>query len=575
MERQEQFFGRVLDGRFRIDRLIGSGGMADVYSATDLTAEREVAVKILKSEISRDEAAIKRFVNEAKVVSMLSHKNIVTTHGVSLKGKLKYIVMEYVHGITLKNYMKKKVTLSVSEILCYTEQILEALEYAGSKGIVHRDIKPQNVMLLKNGFIKVTDFGIAKLPTSETITMPDKAIGTVYYISPEQAKGGKIDVRSDLYSLGIMMYEMATGKLPFVSESPVSVAMMQINQAPVTPRKLNPEIPVGLEQIINIAIKKDPRDRFQSAAQMLSYINKFKRNDKIVFHPNQLKRKRSLFARLKTRAQSLIARFSAIKRREPRAAQSHPKPNPYAIAIGALSAALLATLIASGIIIGSLLGAKNPSSAFTVPSLVGNRYTELLENYLSGSEYFLFSSENVTYLYNTDAPAGTILAQSPLPDAEVPLKNGEKCILTLTVSAGDRDAVMPHCLYLAKETALKLLADKGISHIVTEQYDDVVPVGYVCGATVEGGDIVPYGSTVTVYVSRGPQILSVPNLLAASETEAVRLIESHGFLLGEVTYTPSETRAGTVLSQSVEPYSDAPKYTKIDLVIAIDPENAP
>lgn len=574
MERQEQFFGRVLDGRFRIDRLIGSGGMADVYLATDLTAEREVAVKILKSEISREEAAIKRFVNEAKVVSMLSHKNIVTTHGVSLKGKLKYIVMEYVHGITLKNYMKKKVTLSVSEILCYTEQILEALEYAGSKGIVHRDIKPQNVMLLKSGFIKVTDFGIAKLPTSETITLPDKAIGTVYYISPEQAKGGKIDVRSDIYSLGIMMYEMATGKLPFVSESPVSVAMMQINQAPVTPRKLNPEIPVGLEQIINIAIKKDPRDRFQSAAQMLSYINKFKRNDKIVFHPNQLKRRRPLFARLKIRAQSLIARLSAIKRREPRA-KSRPKPNPYAIAIGALSAALLATLIASGIIIGSLLRAKDPSPSFTVPSLVGNRYTELLEDYLSDSEYFLFSSENVTYLYNTDAPAGTILAQSPLPDAEITLENGEKCILTLTVSAGDRDAVMPHCLYLAKDAALKLLADKGISHIVTEQYDDVVPEGYVCGTTVEGGDIVPYGATVTVYVSRGPQILSVPNLLAASEAEAVRLIESHGFILGEVTYTPSEVRAGTVLAQSVEPYSDAPKYTKIDLVIAIDPENAP
>ena len=573
MERQEQFFGRVLDGRFRIDRLIGSGGMADVYSATDLTAEREVAVKILKSEISRDEAAIKRFINEAKVVSMLSHKNIVTTHGVSLKGKLKYIVMEYVHGITLKNYMKKKVTFSVNEILCYTEQILEALEYAGSKGIVHRDIKPQNVMLLKNGFIKVTDFGIAKLPTSETITLPDKAIGTVYYISPEQAKGGKIDVRSDLYSLGIMMYEMATGKLPFVSESPVSVAMMQINQAPVTPRKLNPEIPVGLEQIINIAIQKDPRDRFQSAAQMLSYINKFKRNDKIVFPPMNRKRKRPLFSRLKIQLQSLVARFRPAKRGE--AAEPRRKLNPYAIAIGALSAALAATIVASALIISGILKARDAKPSLSMPTLVGNRYTELLEDYLTESEYFLFSHGNVTYLYNTDAPAGVILAQSPLPDTEIILEDGNKCFLTLTVSAGDRDAVMPHCLYLAKEAALKLLADKGISHTVTERYDDVVPAGYVCGATVAGGDTVPYGSSVTVYVSRGPQILSVPNLLSADEAEAIDLIESHGFLLGQVTYAPAEVKSGTVLAQSIEPYTDAPKYTKIDLVIAIDPGATP
>ncbi|MBO5109919.1 MAG: Stk1 family PASTA domain-containing Ser/Thr kinase [Clostridia bacterium] len=562
MERSEQFFGRVLDSRFRIDRLIGSGGMADVYLATDLVAEREVAVKILKSEISREEAAIKRFVNEAKVISMLSHKNIVSTFGVSLKGKLKYIVMEYVHGITLKNYMKKKGTLSVSEILCYTEQILEALEYASSKGIVHRDIKPQNIMLLKNGFIKVTDFGIAKLPTSETITLPDKAIGTVYYISPEQAKGGKIDVRSDLYSLGIMMYEMATGKLPFVSESPVSVAMMQINKAAVAPRKLNPELPIGLEQIINIAIKKDPRDRFQSAAQMLSYIHKFKRNDRIVFHPTQMKRKRPLFARLGARLQGwLERRRQSRKTREP--------INPYAVAIGALSAALITTLVAGGLIIGGLIRTKDHVSTLAVPNLVGQRYTEELAEYLTESEYFLFSDASVLYLYNADAPVGTVLSQSPAPDTELPLEEGQKHALTLTVSAGDKDSVMPNLRYLSYETAAEHLRKEGILHTVKEVYDDVIPKGHVCRASVSAGDTVLYGTEVTVYVSLGPQALSVPALISLTEAEAARQIASHGFVLGEVTYVTSESPVGTVISQGVDAYTSAPKYSKIDLVISL------
>ena len=557
MDRPEQFFGRVLDGRFRIDRLIGSGGMADVYLATDLTLQKQVAVKILKSEISREEAAIKRFVNEAKVVSILSHKNIVTTHGVSLKGKPKYIVMEYVHGVTLKNYMKKKGALSVSEIICYTEQILEALIYAGGKGIVHRDIKPQNVMLLKNGFIKVTDFGIAKLPTSETITQPDKAIGTVYYISPEQAKGGKIDARSDLYSLGIMMYEMATGKLPFVSESAVSVAMMQINQTPVPPRKLNPELPVGLEQIIMIAIKKDPKDRFRTASQMLAYLNKFKRNERIVFRPNDHKRKAPLLVRLR---RGITRRLSGLRPTE--------RPNPLAVAVGALSAALLATLVGGAILIRALLSAPPPDARqLLVPFLLGEQYTEELSAYLTSSEYLDFSHADVTYQYNTDAPAGTILSQSPAPNTAVSAE--EPCRLSLIVSAGDRDAVMPHCLYHNAEDATARLTETGILYAVIEQYDDVVPRGYVCGASVSGGDAVPYGTSVTLYVSLGAQPVRVPALVTLNDREAARRLTDSGFVLGQITYAASGAPAGTVLSQSVDPYTEVPKHTVIDLVVSM------
>ena len=240
MDKYDKYVGQIFDRRYRIVRIIGVGGMAVVFEAVDTVMKRTVAVKMLKEEIAGDAQAVKRFINESRAVSMLSHPNIVSIYDVSVRDDLKYIVMERVDGITLKNYMNSRGPLPPKEIMNYTAQILRALDHAHSKGIIHRDIKPQNIMLLKNGKIKVTDFGIAKLPNAETVTMTDKAIGTVYYISPEQASGKKIDPRSDIYSLGVVMYEMATGKLPFVADSPVSVALMQVNNQPRPPRELLP-----------------------------------------------------------------------------------------------------------------------------------------------------------------------------------------------------------------------------------------------------------------------------------------------------------------------------------------------
>ena len=284
-EAYKSYVGTTLDGRYYIDELIGIGGMAVVFGAVDTYINNNrVAIKMLKVDVASDEIMVKRFKNESKAESMLKHRNIVAIHDVSVKGREKYIVMEYVEGITLKNYLKgRNGPLSFDEIICYSKQILRALCVAHENHIIHRDIKPQNIMVLQNGLIKVMDFGIAKLPNAETVTVTDKAIGTVYYMSPEQARGKKIDSRSDIYSLGAMMYELATGQTPFKGEESMTILLKHIRENPVPPRQYNSSIPVGLEQIILCAMSKKPEDRFQTAEDMLGYIKQLQANKKIKF----------------------------------------------------------------------------------------------------------------------------------------------------------------------------------------------------------------------------------------------------------------------------------------------------
>lgn len=284
-EAYKSYVGTTLDGRYYIDQLIGIGGMAVVFGAVDTYINNNrVAIKMLKVDVATDEIMVKRFKNESKAESMLKHRNIVAIHDVSVKGREKYIVMEYVEGITLKNYLKgRNGPLSFDEIICYSKQILRALCVAHENHIIHRDIKPQNIMVLQNGLIKVMDFGIAKLPNAETVTVTDKAIGTVYYMSPEQARGKTIDSRSDIYSLGAMLYELATGELPFTGDTPLSVILKQINDEPVPPREINPDIPVGLEQIILCAMSKKPSERFQSAELMLNFVRQLQKDKDIKF----------------------------------------------------------------------------------------------------------------------------------------------------------------------------------------------------------------------------------------------------------------------------------------------------
>ena len=280
---RDSYIGKRLDGRYELTELVGEGGMANVYRATDVLDNRMVAVKILKTEYSESEEFQRRFRNESKAIAMMSHPNIVKIYDMGFSDKMQYIVMEFIDGITLKDFIDSEHVLNWKDAVHFVIQILRALQHAHNRGIVHRDIKPQNIMLLTDGTIKVMDFGIAKFAREESRTATDQAIGSVHYISPEQARGDVTDAKSDIYSVGVMFYEMLTGKKPFDTNNPVSIAVMHMQNVPERPRNINPNIPSGLEEIIMHAMEKDANKRYQSATDMIRDIEAFKANNQISF----------------------------------------------------------------------------------------------------------------------------------------------------------------------------------------------------------------------------------------------------------------------------------------------------
>ncbi len=544
MENYERYVGAVLDNRYRIEKVIGIGGMAVVFKAEDTLMRRNVAVKILKDEIAKDEQSVKRFINESKAVSMLSHPNIVNIYDVSMKNAEKYIVMEYIEGITLKNYMTKKGVLSLREIIGYTEQILRALEHAHAKGIVHRDIKPQNIMLLKNGIVKVTDFGIAKLPNAETVTMTDKAIGTVYYISPEQASGNAIDARSDIYSLGVLMYEMATGKLPFTADSPVSVALMQINESATSPREINESIPKGLEQIITMAIEKSPEMRYQNATQMIRQLSKLKENPGIQFkNPNK----------------------------KGKAKNGKQSKSMFPIILGVSVAFLLAVIVSVIFVLSSIFsGADDSTETITVKDFVGQSFTEEMEKFFDTSEYYKLTLKQI---YSDDVPAGKIVSQSPEAGETRRVVKGEKrCEITLTVSQGARYVQMPDVTVLDYREAKIILENIGVRlEIVTEsQVNSVYDVGAVISTAPDIGETLENGDTVTLYVSSGPtaEKIEMPDFVGKNEGEALKGLLENKLFPGDVTYEASDKTKGTVLTQSVRAGDEAFIYSFINFTVS-------
>lgn len=555
MELYEKYVGLVFDNRYRVERIVGIGGMAVVFKATDLLMRQTVAIKILKDEISYDEQSVKRFINEYKAVAMLSHQNIVNIHDASVRENIKYIVMEYVEGITLKNYMQHREVLNLREIISYTTQILRALDHAHKKGIIHRDIKPQNIMLLKNGVIKVMDFGIAKLPNAETVTMTDKAIGTVYYISPEQVSGGTTDARSDLYALGVMMYEMATGALPFTAETPVSVALMQVNDTATPPREINPHIPVGLEQIITRAMEKDPEARYQSAEEMLSHLLKLRENPKIIFKENKVTKNKQ----------------KNTSDTKPKHKTSH---SMFPIILGVTLAFLIVAGVSGYYVLDRLFlnSTMNDYEEVRIPEFVGSSYTEDLAQWFEDSEYY--TPPVLTYEFSDTVEKGKIISQEPLAEEKRKVLPGkQECEMQLVISQGARTITLEDYTVRDYREVRAELRDLGLTVKEERVNNDVLLTGYVIRTEPEAGAVLNENDTVTIYISNGSDTVSVsvPDFKGLSEARALITLMENNLDVGEVTYVQNWQTAGTVIDQSVDAWSSVPKHSEIDFTVSGGP----
>ncbi|MBQ9673982.1 MAG: Stk1 family PASTA domain-containing Ser/Thr kinase [Ruminococcus sp.] len=517
----DKYTGKKLDGRYEIHELIGVGGMANVYRCYDTIDDREVAIKILKDEFLDNADFIRRFKNESKSIAVLSHPNIVRVYDVSFGDVIQYIVMEYIDGITLKEYIAQQKVIKWKEALHLTTQILRALQHAHEKGIVHRDIKPQNIMLLQDGTIKVTDFGIARNFNSATRTMTEQAIGSVHYIAPEQAKGGNTDGKTDIYSVGVMMYEMLTGKLPFVADNAVSVALMQLQSTPKLPRELNPELPIGLQEITLKAMQKDPKARYSSAQAMLDDIDRFRLNPKITFGYKTPK------ADEPTKYVETIDQ-KPVPKPKPTPEKKKPEPNEtddkaekkertkgQAITKGVLIALLIA-VVGFGIYFG-YKAISGGATDISVPDFVGKNIVDVQQD----NEYD-FNYE-IDFDYDSSKEDGVILAQKPEPDSKM-VKQG--ATIELTVNGQESEITVPHLINTTEEDAVKQLESRNLNpEVVYIRSADVNP-GYVSSEFPSPGTKSTIGSTVYVYVSKGTveSKVTVPDVTGKPLSEAAEIL---------------------------------------------------
>lgn len=552
----DKFVGKRLDGRYEIEEIVGVGGMSVVYKAHDEIDDRTVAVKILKEELLQNEEFRRRFKNESKAIAVMDHPNIVKVYDVGFGDRVQYIVEEYIDGITLKEYIERQGVLPWKDALYFATQILRALQHAHDKGIVHRDIKPQNIMLLQDGTIKVTDFGIARFARSEQRTVTDKAIGSVHYISPEQAKGEATDAKSDLYSVGVLLYEMLTGKLPFDADSAVSVAIMQLQNEPIKPSTLNPEIPEGIEEITLRAMQKNPAERYSSAAEMLSDIETFRRNPSVQFEYKYFVDNEP------TKYVSDITPTQIKEKPEEEEVDLIPSKKK-SKTVPVLVGVAIAFMAALAIVLVLLLNrAKIDKTEISCPKFVGQDYNYVIEQY---KDQFTFTVKSKDY--SSDYPAGQIMSQTP--DAGKMVKRNSE--IFVTVSLGGKKQVMEDYVGYKLDRAESNMNALKLKYETKEIYSDTQAEGYVISTVPSAGEEVDSTVTVIVYVSKGPvpSFVMVSNYVGMTESDAKRLVEGDGLKIGNVSYgESSKYPKGYVISQSVSSGSTVNNGSAVDLVIS-------
>ncbi len=553
----DKYIGKILDDRYEIIELIGSGGMANVYKALCHRLNRYDAVKIMRDETAANTELRRRFRAESQAVAMLSHPNIVSVYDVSHSDDVEYIVMELIDGITLKQYLQKKSVLDPSEVLDFTIQTAKALEHAHSKGIIHRDIKPQNIMLLKDGMIKVADFGIASL--ENTIEENNgETVGSVHYIAPEQARGEAPDARSDIYSLGIVMYEMLTGKLPYVGNSDVEVAVKHMNTDPVTPRDIVPSIPEELERICLKAMNSNIGERYQSASEMLADLEEYK--------------SQSLAAHVLEDSEAVLIDSEEPPRRRAKRSRRSKKI--------ALSSGILAVLLF--VIIGFVfLNGYFLKDLFSDPvkvkvdNFVGRYY----EDVINDKDYKKIYDFKVTFKVDLEHEYGIILSQDPESGRSKTVSDkGSKIVVELvcaaeTVDDQKRLLKVPDILNHEREEAISMVQDAGFTYTLEQAPSDSITKGYVISTDPVAGAAADEGSEIKIIISTGPETVmtKVPQLKGLSKESAIAKIESSNLSIGSISTAESDLVAGTVIDQNIAAGTEIEEHTKISITVSSGP----
>ena len=566
----DNMIGKRLDGRYELIELIGAGGMADIYKARDITEDKTVAVKILKNEFAGSEDFLRRFRNESKAIALLSHPNIVKIFDVGFSDQVQYIVMEYIDGITLTEYIKLQGVLKWKDAVFFTIQILRALQHAHDRGIVHRDIKSSNVMMLPDGTIKVMDFGIARFNRETDKTLSEKAIGSVHYISPEQARGEMTDEKSDIYSVGVMLYEMLTGQKPFDGETPVSIALQHMQATPKMPREINPAIPEGLEEITLKAMQKEPSQRYQTAGEMISDIEEFKKDPSIVFEYKYLTSDETTkyFDKVTPEPEQQEEILPSDDEQseddiyddedDDEVEERRSPLLPILFAVASVFVIMTAWLIFT-IVTGSIPNTSGNEDEMTMPSLINLTVDEVKEEY---PELQL----NIEREYSTEYAENVIMDQET-PTGRTIKKNS---IINVTVSDGPKEVEIRDFSNLRSEDAVQSLTKDKLKAKIVNVEDDEVAEGYVIRTDPPAHTTVDQGTEVKVYVSQGSadKPVNVPKFIEMTIEEAREEADKKHLKLVEEEQPSNEYEEGIIFKQDPAPNSVVNQNSEVKVIVS-------